>query len=122
MIAFIKNYNLESIRKKFILLYFLNITDIIFTVLLLQTGYFTEVNILMVKAVQSPVASILIKIVLPAILLFHLYRSIRAADISQLKASNIAVNISLTIYILVNLSHLVWVALLPVFYHMVSGL
>ena len=115
MITFIKNYNIETVRKKFILLYLLNVTDIIFTVLLLRTGYFTEVNILMVKAVQSPMASILLKILLPAIILSYMYKRIKDADDSQLKASNIAVNISLTIYSLVNLSHLVWVALLPVF-------
>jgi hypothetical protein len=115
MITFIKNYTLETIKKKFILLYFLNVMDIIFTVSLLQTGYFAEVNIFMVKAVQSPVASILLKIILPAILLYYLYRQIKNADTSQLKASNVAVNISLTIYCLVNLSHLVWVAMLPVF-------
>ena len=44
MIAFIKNYEIESMKKKFILLYLLNVTDIIFTLLLLQTGYFSEVN------------------------------------------------------------------------------
>jgi hypothetical protein len=115
MIAFIKRYNLETIKKKFIILYLLNVTDIIFTVLLLQTGYFAEVNFLMVKAVNNPVASFLIKILLPAVLLYYIYRRIRNAETSQLKASNIALNISLTIYSLVNLSHLVWVALLPVF-------
>jgi hypothetical protein len=115
MIAFIKNYHLESIRKKFILLYLLNVTDIVFTLLLLQTGYFEEVNLLMAGAVQSPLVSLLLKVVLPAGLLYFIYRRIRSADASQLKASNIAVNISLTIYSLVNISHLVWVALLPVF-------
>ncbi len=115
MIAFIKKYNIETIKKKFILLYLLNVTDIIFTLLLLQTGYFEEVNLLMVKAVQSPFISLLLKVVLPAVLLIYIYRSIRDADDTQLKVSNIAVNISLSIYSFVNLTHLVWVALLPVF-------
>jgi membrane-bound ClpP family serine protease len=115
MIAFIKNYNLETIRKKFIILYLLNVADIIFTLLLLQTGYFEEVNLLMVKAVQSPIVSLLLKVILPAILLFYMYCRIKSADASQLKVSNIAVNISLSIYTVVNLSHVVWVALLPVF-------
>lgn len=115
MVAFIKNYKLECIKKKFILLYLLNITDIIFTVLLLQTGYFAEVNFLMVKAVQSPVASILLKVLLPAALLFYIFYRMKKAAIDQLRAANIAVNISLTIYTLVNLSHIIWVALLPVF-------
>jgi hypothetical protein len=106
-------------KKKFILLYLLNVTDIIFTLLLLQTGLFAEVNILMIKAVQSPIASIILKIIIPAILLYYLYLSVKSSDEENLKASNIAVNISLTIYALVNLSHLVWVALLPFFLKMV---
>lgn len=115
MLTFIKNCTLESIRKKFILLYILNVTDIIFTVLLLQTGYFAEVNLLMIKAVQSPAASILLKVVLPAFLLYYIFKRIKASDAFQLKTANIAANISLSIYSLVNLSHLVWVALLPYF-------
>jgi len=108
MVAFIKSYDLASIKKKFILLYLLNVADIVFTVSLLQTGYFQEVNILMAKAVNNPVASILLKVILPAVLLIYIYNRIKDADPSQLRASNIAVNISLTIYTLVNLSHLVW--------------
>jgi hypothetical protein len=115
MVAFIKNYSVAVIKKKFIILYMLNVMDIIFTVLLLQTGYFQEVNILMAKAVNNPIAGLLLKIILPAVLLIYIYKRIKDSDSSQLKASNIAVNISLTIYSLVNLSHLVWTVLLPVF-------
>lgn len=115
MITFIRNYNLTTIKKKFIMLYLLNVLDITFTLLLLQTGYFAEVNFLMVKAVQNPVISILLKVVFPAILLYYIYHKMKEADVAQLKVSNIAINISLTIYSLVNISHLVWVALLPIF-------
>jgi hypothetical protein len=83
MITFIKDYNLESIRKKLILLYILNVTDILFTLLLLQTGYFTEVNIFMMKAVQSPVISVLLKIILPAALLFYIFKRMKDAEAMQ---------------------------------------
>lgn len=116
MVAFIKNYSIAVIKKKFIILYLLNVSDIIFTVLLLQTGYFKEVNILMTKAVNSPIFILLLKIILPAMLLIYIYKQIKDADASQLKASNIAVNISLTIYSLVNLSHLFWTVLLLVLF------
>jgi len=111
MVAFIKNYSLPVIKKKFILLYLLNVTDIIFTVLLLKTGYFQEANILLAKALNNPLLSLLLKIILPAVLLIYIYKQIKDADSSQLRASNVAVNISLTIYSLVNLSHLVWTIL-----------
>lgn len=120
MIAFIKNYDLVLIKKKLIMLYILNVTDIIFTLLLLQTGYFSEVNFLMVNVVQYPVISLCLKIILPAILLSYLYCHIKISEKDAWRVSNIAINISLTIYILVNLSHIVWVALLPVFSRMVS--
>ena len=116
MITFMKSYELITIRKKLILLYLLNVTDILFTIALLQTGFFSEVNIFMVHAVQSPIASFLLKIVLPAALLYYLYRRICQSDGSQMKATNIGINISLSIYSLVNLTHLIWVALLPYFY------
>ena len=115
MITFIKNYDLSSIKKKFILLYLLNVTDIIFTLLLLRTGYFQEVNIFMIKAVQSPTLSLVLKILLPAAILLYLYYRTKSSDDSQLKVSNIALNISLTIYIVVNITHVIWVALLPFF-------
>lgn len=118
MIAFIKNYDLLQIKKKLIIIYFLNVTDIIFTLLLLQTGYFAEVNILMVKVVEYPFISLVLKITLPAALLYYLYTRIRIADKDAWRVSNIAINVSLTIYTLVNLSHLVWVALLPIFSRM----
>ncbi len=116
MITFIKSYELITIRKKLILLYLLNVTDILFTLALLQTGFFTEANIFMVNAVQSPIASFLLKIILPAGLLYYLYRRICQSDASQMKVSNIGINISLTIYALVNLTHLIWLGLLPYFY------
>lgn len=115
MLTFIKTYTYDMLRKKFIILYLLNVTDIIFTLLLLQTGYFAEVNFFMVKAVQSPIASLLLKIILPAVLLYVIYKRMKDTDEIQLKAANIAVNISLTLYTLVNLTHLVWVFLLPFF-------
>lgn len=113
MLTFIKSSNLVMIKKKLIILYILNVIDIIFTLALLQTGFFSEANIFMVNAVQSPVISFLIKIILPALLLYYLYKKICMTDSTQLKATNVGINISLSIYCLVNLSHLIWTALLP---------
>lgn len=119
MITFIKDHNLITIRKKLIILYLLNVTDIVFTLTLLQTGLFREMNIFMVNTVQNPLASVIIKIVFPAGLLYFLYKRICLSDSDQLKAANIGLLISLTLYSIVNLSHILWVALLPVFFNMV---
>ncbi|MBP1756417.1 MAG: hypothetical protein H6Q59_2815 [Firmicutes bacterium] len=113
MLLFIKNYDLLLLKKKYILLYVLNLTDILFTLLLLQTGYFTEMNLFMVSAVDHPLICILLKVIFPAFLLGYVYHTSKTGDDEQLRISNIAVNISLSIYTLVNLSHLVWTAMLP---------
>lgn len=115
MITFIKNFSLENIKFKLIVLYLLNITDIIFTVLLLGTGFYMEANSLMVDAVQSPSASFILKVLLPALLLVFLYIRMKKATETQLKKSNIVINIAISIYTLVNISHLVWFSLLPFF-------
>ncbi len=113
MITFMKNNSIEIMRKKLLLLYALNVSDILFTLFLLQTGYFKEVNILMSGAVKNPVVSLILKIILPAFLLYYMYRQHLTAEEEQRKASNVAVNISLSIYSFVNITHLVWLVLLP---------
>lgn len=119
LITFIKAHNLVNIRKKLIILYLLNVLDIIFTLVLLQTGLFREMNIFMINAVQSPFISIILKIIFPAGLLFYLYKRICLSDNEQLRATNIGLLISLTLYSLVNLSHIIWVMLLPVLYNVI---
>ena len=113
MLLFIKDYQISILKKKYIMLYVLNLIDIVFTVLLLRTGYFREVNLFMIKAVNQPMICVFLKVILPAILLGYVYQLTKSEDEDALKVSNIAVNISLSIYMLVNLSHLVWTAMLP---------
>jgi hypothetical protein len=68
MISFTKNYSLENIKSKLIILYVLNVSDIIFTHLLIDSSLFVEANVLMVKAVQDPSLSFVFNVLLPAIL------------------------------------------------------
>lgn len=115
MIAFIRNSELMSIKKKLFLLYILNVIDIIFTLSLLRTGLFAEANFFMVKVVESPILSFLLKVVLPAIFLYYFYIKSKDAEKEQLRVTNFAINISLTIYTLVNISHLFWTAYIPIY-------
>lgn len=116
MITFIKTYDLINIRKKLVILYLLNVSDIIFTLSLLQTGLFKEVNIFMIDAVKSPIISIVLKIILPACLLFFIYKKVYSSDEEELRATNIGLLVSLTLYFLVNVSHIIWVFSLLLFY------
>lgn len=119
LITFIKAHSLINIRKKIKILYLLNVSDILFTLALLETGFFREMNIFMINAVENPIISIILKIIFPALLLYFLYKRICISDGEQLRATNIGLLISLALYTLVNLSHIIWVVLLPVLWYMV---
>lgn len=115
MLTFIRNDSLEAIRSKLIILYILNVTDIIFTLFLIDTGYFIEANSFMSGVVQSTTGSLLLKAVLPAALILFLYIRFKDAHYKQLKYSNYIINAALGLYVLINLSHVFWVSLIPVF-------
>lgn len=115
MISFIKTHTLENIKRKLLVLYLLNVTDICFTLLLLSTGFFMEANTLMSKAVQSLSTSFILKILLPAVLLFYLYLRMKNASETQLKQSNIVINIATAIYTIINIGHLICFSLFGLF-------
>ena len=111
MTVFIKT---NSLKKKLVFLYLLNVTDILFTLVLLRTGYFTEANSLMANAVQNPTIGFFLKLILPAVLLCYLNFRMKKATEKQRKTSNFLLNIVLFFYVLVNVSHVVWIAILPI--------
>lgn len=115
MIAFMKNYSLENINNKFFILYTLNVTDIIFTIILLDTGFYLEANTLIANVVQSLLTSFLLKIALPALLLIFIYFRMQKATNQQLKQSNFFININIVLYTFVNIFHIVCFSILPLF-------
>lgn len=112
---FLNSHSLKTFKTKFIILYLLNITDVIFTILLLQTGYYREINYLMIKAVSNPPIAITIKTIIPATLLIYIYIRIKNATLNQLKKSNILVNVVLIFYGAINYLHIFFFLLVPVF-------
>lgn len=62
----------------------------------------------MVKAVESIPLSFVLKILLPAVLLFYLYIRMKKANEKQLKKSNTVINIAIAFYTLINISHLIY--------------
>lgn len=113
MIAFIKNHSHKNINKKLLLLYVLNVTDLLFTLLLLSTGYFMEANRLMTSAVENKAAGFMLKVILPAIILLYVYYRIQHATEKQLKRANLMISGITVIYAFINASHLVWLTILP---------
>ena len=115
LIYFIKNHTLENMKTKLLILYILNATDIIFTLFLLNTGFYMEANTLMSAAVKSYTASFLLKIVLPAVLFIIMFFRMKKATDKQLKQSNFFINSAIILYVFINISHLIWFAILPIF-------
>lgn len=107
----IKNYNYESVKKKFILLYVLNIVDIIFTILLLETGMFKEINSIMVNIVEKPILSLILKVVLVGVLIFVVCKRMINATENQLIIGNIIINLALFMYIIINAMHIFYCVL-----------
>jgi hypothetical protein len=102
---------LGAIKIKFIIIYLLNVSDILFTLLLLQTGAFMEGNFFMRGLVKSEAFSLVVKLSIPMLLLYIIYKRIGAATEKQLAAGNTLINCCLAFYTLVNISHLVWIIL-----------
>lgn len=115
MLTFIKNHDCIVIRKKLFLLYLLNITDILFTLFLLGTGLFMEANSIMAGFISNPLKCIALKGFLPAVLLLYIAIRIGKANERQLKQANILLNSVITVYLAVNLLHIVWVLSIPIF-------
>jgi len=111
MLSFIRNYSLLNIKYKLLLLYILNVVDIIFTHLLLSTNCYMEANSLMSEIVQSPLLSFALKIVLPAFLFSVVFYRMRKATVMQLKLSNILINSAVIVYTLIFVSHIIWLIL-----------
>ena len=102
---------LGLIKRKFVIIYVLNVSDIVLTILLLQTGAFMEGNVFMRGIVESKAKSFIIKIGIPLILLFLVYKRIRAATEKQLAIGNVLINCCLAFYAVINISHLLWIIL-----------
>ena len=109
MLPILKKYDLKNIKIKFIIIYILNVTDILFTLFLLKSGAFMEANIFMRKILQYKEISFILKLGLPLILLYVLYKRLKHANNKQLIIGNILINICTLSYALINFSHLFWI-------------
>lgn len=92
-------------RKKLFILYYLNILDIIYTKILLKTGYVQEINGIMNNIMHTPLIWILKIIVFPLVLLFWLFITKRGKE-KKFKISNSCLNVCVIAYFIINLMHL----------------
>ena len=112
MITFIRCFSLCNIRKKLILLYGLNVSDILLTLLLINsTDMFFEANPVMAGIVTHSIPALALKMVLPAGLLIVLFMHMKTGTDIQLKHSNVLLSALLILYIAINILHIVWLTL-----------
>ncbi|MBU5487696.1 hypothetical protein KQI77_05885 [Clostridium sp. MSJ-8] len=93
---------------KCIVLYILNVTDIIFTYKLLDTGEFIEANGIMNMIIPNKLITIIVKVFIVLFLLIYLYIRLKEADERQKKICNILITMLLIFYTLINVSHIYW--------------
>ena len=97
---------IHAIKFKFTFIYILNCTDILFTYTLLKTGDFYEANFIMRPIVSNPFLSVLVKIILPAALIFGLIIHLKEDEKYSLRLCNIFINLVLLAYICINSMHI----------------
>ena len=108
LLAYIRGNSIYNIKCKLISLYILNVSDILLTLILIETGYFIEANPIIATFIEQPIKLILIKILLPALLLLYIYSRIKKAITHQLIISNTIINGALLSYGFINLLHIFW--------------
>lgn len=112
-ISIFRNSELSLIKKKLVLLYLLNVADIILTLFLIKTGMFMEANFIMALVINNNhFLSLIIKIGLPLILFIWVFHRMRKASDRQLFQSNSIINGCLVLYGFINISHITWFILL----------
>lgn len=106
MPPFIQRCDSGAVKIRMLLLYALNILDMVVTKFLIQTGKFREVNPVMALAMQNNWVVLLLKLIVPAILLVYLDGRLKYADMRHLKISARALDVLIAAYCVVSVLHL----------------
>ena len=87
-------------------LYILNMADIGFSCILLSMGGFQEMNPLMRPVVQNFAATVLVKLIIPAILIIYLDWQMKEAELRQIRLCGHIINALIAVYAAVNAVHI----------------
>ena len=115
MFQFIKQSSLSTIKIKLIILYILNISDILLRLILVRTGLIIEANPVMASIIENSFATFFVKGIIPALLFIYLYYRLQSATPKMIKLTNFCIFILLGFYFFINCLHLLWFILLPYF-------
>lgn len=104
----IRRNSRQKLGKFLIVLYILNIVDLLFTKFLLfkAPDLFKEINIFL-KPIINGVEAYFIKMVVMALVLIYWYLRSGKSNITQMKRSLFTINILIGVYIVINILHLI---------------
>jgi hypothetical protein len=88
-----------------ITIYCLNVTDVIFTQILLAVGVAYEANPFMKPLTENTPIAILVKVLIPGLLLYWVFKRMQGISGKVLKISNIIITSMLVVYVLINCLH-----------------
>ena len=109
MVSFFRRYAYPDITIKLIVLYALNVMDILFTSFLVSTGFFIEANPIMAALMNNALITVLFKIAMPAIIFVFLGVTLREATEKLRRSANRLIGMLLVVYIGVTLLHFSWI-------------
>ena len=96
-----------TLNKKLILLYALNLSDILFSILLINSKCCLEANPLMLSLFSEPMAAFLFKAIVPGLLLILVYAIFEYNPDKQFTFSVGLINFAIISYVAVNILHVV---------------
>lgn len=92
---------------KLIILYALNITDYLFTLVLISSGLFIEANPVLQMQIEG-VGGFVLKCIVPLALLLYLHMRFLAGKPKHERTVKILLNSILIYYIAINIMHIFW--------------
>ncbi|WP_346939046.1 DUF5658 family protein [uncultured Clostridium sp.] len=97
----------KSIRKKLLFIFFLNISDLLFTWLFVGKygGLFFEANVMAKNIVTNVPLTFFLKMSIVLLVILYWNYRLKSATLNGLLISNITANLVLTMYIIINLLH-----------------
>lgn len=106
-----KSQDIKIVKRTFIGVYILNVTDAIFTLLLLNTGLFVEANVFMRKIITNAPLSLSVKILIPLFLMGYVFYRLNhtATTFKVLLVTKIGLFTTLGFYVIINLLHLFYI-------------
>lgn len=97
--------------SRIIIIYALNVSDYIFTLILIQSGMFQEVNPILSMPINNFWGFVL-KCIVPFVLLLYLRYRFRDASERQIKPIKYILDFTIGIYAIINIFHICWLILM----------